>query len=95
MTKQTRRGFLRRASIGTATIGVLSAVSSLTVACSPEQGSANQALTSTELAETGVNGPVVAYIGDLTKGDINIMVGTREIIHRDPEIITRVLQAIR
>lgn len=39
------------------------------------------------------SGPVVAHVRDLSTGEIALMVGEREFIYRDPELVARLLNA--
>jgi hypothetical protein len=45
------------------------------------------------LALTDGNGPLVAYLRDVAVGEIGLLVGTREIIVRDRELVQRLLRA--
>ncbi len=38
---------------------------------------------------------VVAHVRDASTGDVAIMVGTSEVIHRDPQLVGRLLAAAR
>src|SRR5947209_20354149 len=78
MAKLTRRGFLGKSSAGAATLGALLAVPGLTEAVEAASGPTHH-LTKAELA-----GPIVAHVRDLSTGEIAILVGTREIVYRDP-----------
>lgn len=89
MAKLTRRGFFRQTSINVATLGMLAAVPSLeAVAETPEVPTA-------ELPAAGLAEPVVAHVSNLATGEVSVMVGTREIIYRDPEFVMRLLKVVR
>ena len=45
------------------------------------------------LVDTG--GPVVAHVRDAATGELGILNGTREVVVRDPRLVTRLLQAAR
>jgi hypothetical protein len=102
MEKQTRRRFLLQTS-SVATVGVLTAASALTAACAPQPTNATTQATAfasqTSLpdvhATVKVDGPVVAYISDLNSGNITILAGTQEFVYKDPEIVARLLNAMR
>lgn len=89
MAKLTRRGFFRQTSVRVATLGMLAAVPSLEVVTEASDVPAAELPTAT-LAE-----PVVAHVSDLATGEVSVMVGTREIIYRDPEFVMRLLKAVR
>jgi hypothetical protein len=38
-------------------------------------------------------GPLVAHIRDHTTGEISLMVGTKEVVYHDREMVTRLIQA--
>ncbi len=89
MVKLTRRGFFRQTSISAATLGMLAAVPSLeAIAEAPEVPAA-------ELPTGIFAGPMVAHVSDLATGEVSVMVGTREVIYRDPEFVMRLLKAVR
>jgi hypothetical protein len=92
MTKQTRRGFLKQTSVSVATLGVLSAVP---LAAVPEATDvvASDA-TAAELSAAELAGPMVAHVRDFASGEISLLVGTQEIIYRDPELVLRLLRAM-
>lgn len=90
MAKLARRGFLKRSTATVATFGLLSAMPGLTTTADVP-----------EVAETDMQGlsaaildnPVVAHIRDLSTGEISLLVGTQEIIYRDPDLVIRLLKA--
>ena len=89
MAKLTRRGFFRHTSVSVATLGMLAAVPSLeAVAEAPE-------VPAVELPTAGLAEPLVAHVSNLATGEVSIMVGTREVIYRDPEFVMRLLRAVR
>jgi hypothetical protein len=87
MTTVTRRGFIERASMGAAAAGALIAVPGLTKVT---EASAAPAL---KLPHSALAGPVVAHVRDFKTGEIAVMVGTREVVYRDPEFVARLLKA--
>jgi hypothetical protein len=87
--KLTRRGFFRQTSVSVGTIGALAAFPLLeTVPEAPEVS--EPLLTAAETAE-----PMLAHVRDFATGEISLMVGTREIIYRDADLVTRLLKAAR
>jgi len=89
MEKLTRRGFLHQTSIGVTATGMLAVAPHLAdISTSPEATAAEQAPT--VLAE-----PMLAHIRDVTTGELSVLVGTREVIYRDPEFVMRLLKTVR
>lgn len=81
MTDSTRRGFLAMAGAGTVAVGV-AALAPAASASTPTRGGA-----------VAVSGPVVAYIHDVSKGELAVMIGEREVIVHDPDLVNRLAQA--
>lgn len=92
MAKQTRRGFLH----GVASAGMLTAVPALVAACAQPDGSTQQSdvLSTTSQQDVRISGPVVIHVRDLTKGELTVLVDTREFVYRDPEFVTRLVKAV-
>jgi hypothetical protein len=44
---------------------------------------------------TAVGSDVVAHVRDASTGDVSIMVGDREVVSRDPQLVGRLLAAAR
>jgi hypothetical protein len=87
MAKLTRRDLIKQTSAGAAALGALAAVPGLAGAQgAPEAHAAG-------LSAADCNGPVVAYLRDVAAGEIGLLVGTREIIVRDRELVQRLLRA--
>ena len=86
MARFTRRGFLKSASLGGVTIGIL--------ATAPGLGGA---LTSAEAQELGGghHGPLVAYVGNPAKDEIHLLVGTRKVVVRDRALVAKLIRAAR
>jgi hypothetical protein len=92
MPKLGRRGFLKQTSVSVATLGVLASVPALTTESDvPEVAGTDLSQLSTAV----VNEPMVAHIRDLASGEIALLVGEQEIIYRDPQLVMRLLQAVR
>ncbi len=78
--KFSRRSFLRTTAVGAAAVGALAA--------------APQILKITENA-TAANSagdpsiPLVAYVRDAAKGEVVVMWGTKEIVAKDPALVSR------
>jgi hypothetical protein len=102
MADLTRRGFLAQMSItGVGIAGGLglrqmllprqqdtSATTSLAaVAQAPTSPAATLSLDAVSLA-----GPMVIYVRDVASAEIAMMVGTQELIYRDPELVSRLVK---
>lgn len=99
MAKITRRRFFYQASTGAAAVGVLSAVPRL-LSPHAESSAAAVARASGTAATPALAGAsaqpakhVVAYVHDHAKGEVAILVDTREVIRHDPELVARLMQA--
>lgn len=75
----TRRTLLKAAAVGTAAVGL--------AAAGPLTGMASASTAALE----GTSSPVVAYVSDARKGEVVVMVGTREITRRDPALVARLV----
>ena len=87
MAKVTRRRLLKTTSIGAATVGMLAAAPHLAALAAP---AAEQA---PELSATSLSGPMVTYVRNLAKGEVGILVGEREIVYHDTDLVKRLLKA--
>ena len=77
----SRRTVIKAAAAGTAAIGLLAATGGIT----------GEIATN----ETNDGAPVVAYVSDARSGDLVVMVGTREIVRRDPALVARLIAIAR
>ena len=89
MAKLTRSGFIKKTSAGAATIGALAAAPSLTAAHAASEALAPDH-TSAALRE-----PMLAHVRNAASGEIAILVGTREVIVHDRELVKRLAKAAR
>jgi hypothetical protein len=80
MTRNSRRTLLKSAAAGAAAIGLVGAGGGLARSSAVAKGS----------IETGSE-PVVAYVSDARKGEIVVMVGTREVVRRDAALVARLM----
>ena len=80
MTRNSRRALLKSAAAGAAAIGLVGAGGGIAGPNSVAKGSIE---TSSE--------PLVAYVSDARKGEIVVMVGTREIVRRDAALVARLV----
>ena len=90
MAKLSRRGFFKQTSATAATFGVLAALPTMAVATeAPAEAPA------AEVAVTDLTEPLMAHVSDLASGEISVLMGTREVVFRDPQLVMRLLQAVR
>ena len=91
MDKLSRRDFLQKSSIGVVAgatmIGALASEVQPAAAATTATGSAGIKAASSD--------PVVAFVRDGRRGEVSIMVGDREVVRRDPELVRRLLHAAR
>ncbi len=88
MAKLTRRRLIKQTSVGAAALGALMAAPGL---ASAQIATAEQASAAGE----AMRKPVVAYVRDHAKGEVAVLVDTREIIVHDHELVRRLMQAAR
>jgi hypothetical protein len=81
MTDSTRRGFLAAAGLGTAA-GVVA------VAVGPGAADAEAAVLPAD-----AHGPMAAYIHDVRKGEVALMIEGREVVIRDKRLVARLASA--
>ncbi len=86
MAQFTRRGFIKNTSAGAATVGALATMPGLVSA---------HGLTGTHSADLAGAEPILAHIGDAASGTITLLVGTREIIVHDTDLVARLVRAAR
>jgi len=83
MSDSTRRGFLGKAGAGAVAVGAAAvapaAFAEDAAARPPAEGSSSE--------------PVVAYVQDARKGALSLMVGEREVVVRDRDLVNRILNA--
>jgi hypothetical protein len=89
MTDLTRRSFLKQTSVGAATLGLLSSLPAL--AAIPDSPPA----TKPEAPAAAFNGPMIAHVSDLATGEIALLVGAREIVFHDPQLVARLMKVAR
>jgi hypothetical protein len=87
MTDLNRRSFLRQTSVGAATLGLLASVPALAVISESPQN------TTPAVAGTMVDGPLIAHVRDAATGEVALLLGCREIIFHDPQLVARLMKA--
>ncbi|MBV9170981.1 MAG: twin-arginine translocation signal domain-containing protein [Chloroflexi bacterium] len=105
MTDLTRRGFLGQASVmtGAGVVGGLGLHQLLTrqpgsdPATAP--GTAAPPDTAWQTAPSGaaldsisLDGPMIVHLRDVATAEVSMMVGTHELVYRDPELVSRLIK---
>lgn len=80
MNESTRRGFLGMAGAGAAAIG---AAAFAPVALGKDEG--RRSITSAQ--------PLVAHVTDPRRGQLSLMVGEREVVVQDRDLVARLIDA--
>jgi hypothetical protein len=89
MAKLTREAFIKQASLGAATIGALAVTPGLALA------GPSSTLAMPDHAADDRHAPLVAHVRDRARGEVAVMVGNREVIVHDHELVRRLVQAVR
>lgn len=87
MTDLNRRSFLKQTSVSVATVGLLSSLPAFAVISESPHGSKPEA------PATGFAEPMIAHVSDAATGEVALLVGAREIIFRDPQLVSRLIEA--
>jgi hypothetical protein len=95
MATLTRRGLMKRTAFGTAAAGALLVSPARTFAHATTAGEAPIARTSQGRTSIDARAPLGAYIHDIATGEITLLLGTREVTVRDPDLVRRLVQAAR
>jgi hypothetical protein len=82
MTESTRRRFLAAAGLGTA-----AGVAAVTV------GPGSAAAAEDDTLPAGARGPMAAYIHDVRKGEVALMIEGREVVIKDRRLVARLANA--
>ncbi len=85
MSDQSRRNFLKTASIGAAAVGATAAIG-----FGATDAQAAPATAGGKPAVTGPahDGPFTVWVKDASTGTIAVLVGEQEVVHHDPELAT-------
>ena len=86
-SRLTRRSFLKQTSAWTAALGLLPAVSSL--AAIP------YSMRPVPELPAKFPGPLILHVSNVAAGEMTLLVGAREVVFRDPEVVARLLKAAR
>ena len=88
MSKLTRLGFLKRTSVGAASVGLLATVPGLAEFHDPSE------VEAAELTR-GHDGALIAYVRHVPSGEIALLSGERRIVIRDRKLVARLIKATR
>jgi hypothetical protein len=91
MANLTRGRFLKQTSAtvaGVAAAGMLAGAPHLTAHAAP-------ALPADERSAATLQGPLVAHVRDIASGEVALMIGAREIVVHDHELVARLVKAAR
>jgi hypothetical protein len=83
MSDPSRRGLLIMAGAGAAAVG---AASLAPAASAAPNAKADEPVT--------VKGPLVAYVSDLSRGEVSVMMGEREVLVHDPVLCASLARII-
>jgi len=94
MADVSRRRFIVRSSLAA---GVLAAGAGGLTAVSRGRGVGGRRpaveAPSPGLAAAAARGPMVVHVRDVGRAEVALMVGTREIVYRDPQLVAGIMQA--
>jgi hypothetical protein len=102
MADLTRRGFLTQTSVvtGVGIVGGMGLRQLLTTRGNVEptptpeptvkKSESNVSLP--DFANISLAGPMVVHVRDLASAEVSLMVGPQELVYRDPELVSRLLQ---
>ena len=79
----SRRTFLKRATAALTALGVLVTTPVWILKTS---GDATASARPSEKGDSTLSEPLVAYVRNAAKGEVVLLVGTREVVRRDPEL---------
>ncbi len=91
MAELSRRGFLQKSSA--AMVGGAAVIGALANEIKPASASPRKTRQATESVDASE--PVVALVRAGRAGEVSIMVGDREVVHRDPDLARRLLRAAK
>jgi hypothetical protein len=92
MSEVTRRTFIKQVSAGAAGVAAVGAMGM--PSASAQTRSRSESTSQEAAADTGTE-PVMAFVRDRKKGEVTLLVGHREIVHHDPELVRRLLHAAK
>ena len=84
MKNQTRRSFL-----------VLAGTSAAAIGAGAGAGAASGSPAKRPKVPSGASGPLVAHVSDVRGDTVSLMVGEREVVVRDSDLVARLAQAAK
>jgi hypothetical protein len=101
MADLSRRGFLTQVSVTTG-IGLAGGLglhklllSDASAAAEPTSSPAPRQAQGPTMDNVTLAGPMVVHIRDLATSEVSMMVGAQELIYRDPELVSRLVNTAR
>ena len=92
MAKLTRRSFLQQTPVAAATLSVLPAMPALGAIRHSPQVTARQRVAPSSAASPG---SMVIHVNDVATGKMAVLVGSREVVLRDPRLVAYFIEAAR
>jgi hypothetical protein len=89
MSEVSRRTFMKQVSVGAAGVAAVGALGM------PQASAKGRKADPDEAAADTSSEPVMAFVRDRKRGEVTVLVGHREIVHRDPELVRRLLHAAK
>lgn len=86
----SRRKFLQRTAVGLTAAGAAAAAPAWVLTRYDADGESE--VISSQPGERGAGSPLVAYVRDASKGEVVLMIGTQEIVRRDPALVARLVR---
>ncbi len=98
MAELNRRAFLARSSLFAAAAGAVAVAPSMLAAIAAEAPEVDASASDAVAADAGAGAasasePLVAYVRDLSSGEVGVFNGTREVIVQDPGLARSILRA--
>jgi len=93
MADVTRRGFIKKTSVGAVALGTMATVPGTGMGMTAAHAAAGHPATDLTAAE--LREPLVAHVRNVASGEIAVMVGEREVIIQDRELAARLARAAR
>jgi hypothetical protein len=92
MDDLSRREFLKRGSAGVA-IGAIAIGSGATIADAVAANAKEKPAAGGGAAPAEATDPIVAYVRKGAHGEVRLMVGDQEVVHRDADLARRIIRA--
>ena len=86
----SRRRFLKKTALGLTAAGAAAAAPGWVLTRNGADGKSE--IISSQPGDTPAGSPLVAYVRDASKGEVVLMIGTQEIVRRDPALVARLVR---